>query len=52
MQLFFDLDGVICYTDQYHYQAWKQMADEIQVYFDAITMAQILRIRNQIQRCS
>ena len=30
----FDLDGVICYTDQYHYQAWKQMADEIQVYFD------------------
>lgn len=30
----FDLDGVICSTDQYHYQAWKQMADEIGVYFD------------------
>lgn len=30
----FDLDGVICSTDRYHYQAWKQMADEIGVYFD------------------
>ena len=23
----FDLDGVICHTDAYHYQAWKQGAD-------------------------
>lgn len=30
----FDLDGVICFTDQYHYQAWKQLADKIGVYFD------------------
>ena len=30
----FDLDGVICSTDQYHYQAWKRMADEINVHFD------------------
>ena len=30
----FDLDGVICYTDEYHYQAWKAMADSIGVYFD------------------
>lgn len=30
----FDLDGVICFTDKYHYQAWKQMADSIGVYFD------------------
>lgn len=30
----FDLDGVICHTDRYHYLAWKQMADEIGVYFD------------------
>ena len=30
----FDLDGVICFTDQYHFQAWKQVADEIGVYFD------------------
>lgn len=30
----FDLDGVLCSTDKYHYQAWKQMADSIGVYFD------------------
>lgn len=30
----FDLDGVICHTDRYHYQAWKQVADELGVYFD------------------
>lgn len=30
----FDLDGVICNTDHYHYLAWKRIADEIGVYFD------------------
>ena len=30
----FDLDGVICFTDEYHYQAWKAMADSIGVPFD------------------
>ena len=30
----FDLDGVICYTDEYHYQAWKTMADDLGIYFD------------------
>lgn len=30
----FDLDGVICFTDRYHYLAWKKMADELGVYFD------------------
>ena len=30
----FDLDGVIVFTDQYHYKAWKQMADEKGIYFD------------------
>lgn len=30
----FDLDGVIVFTDKYHYQAWKKMADRIGVYFD------------------
>jgi beta-phosphoglucomutase len=30
----FDLDGVIVFTDQYHYLAWKEMADELGVYFD------------------
>ena len=30
----FDLDGVICFTDEYHYLAWKEMSDGIGVYFD------------------
>ena len=30
----FDLDGVICFTDEHHYLAWKEMADGIGVYFD------------------
>lgn len=30
----FDLDGVICSTDKYHYLAWKQIADEEHIYFD------------------
>lgn len=30
----FDLDGVLCHTDQYHYMAWKQVADELGIYFD------------------
>ena len=32
--IIFDLDGVICSTDQYHYQAWKALADELGIYFD------------------
>jgi len=30
----FDLDGVICHTDEYHYQAWKEIADKLAVPFD------------------
>lgn len=30
----FDLDGVICSTDEYHYEAWKSIADSIEVPFD------------------
>lgn len=30
----FDLDGVICHTDRFHYQAWKALADEYGIYFD------------------
>ena len=30
----FDLDGVICSTDTYHYQAWKAIADELKIPFD------------------
>lgn len=30
----FDLDGVICHTDEYHFKAWKKLADEIGIYFN------------------
>lgn len=30
----FDLDGVICFTDHYHYLAWKALADELGLAFD------------------
>lgn len=30
----FDLDGVIVFTDKFHYQAWKKLADTLQIYFD------------------
>lgn len=30
----FDLDGVICSTDEYHYLAWKALADRLGIYFD------------------
>ena len=30
----FDLDGVICFTDEYHYRAWKAMADGMGIPFD------------------
>lgn len=32
----FDLDGVICFTDEYHYWAWKAVADELGVAFDRV----------------
>lgn len=32
----FDLDGVIVFTDKFHYQAWKKMADGMGIYFDEI----------------
>lgn len=32
--IIFDLDGVICFTDEYHYLAWKEMADSMGIYFD------------------
>ncbi len=30
----FDMDGVIVFTDKFHYQAWKKMADDMGIYFD------------------
>ena len=32
--IIFDLDGVICFTDKYHYLAWKALADRLGIYFD------------------
>ena len=32
--IIFDLEGVICFTDHYHYLAWKALADEIGAKFD------------------
>ena len=32
--IIFDLDGVICYTDEYHYRAWKTIADNNGIPFD------------------
>ena len=32
--IIFDLDGVICSTDEYHYLAWKALADQLKIPFD------------------
>lgn len=31
--IIFDLDGVICSTDEYHYLAWKSIADQLGIPF-------------------
>ncbi len=32
--IIFDLDGVLVFTDKFHYQAWKAIADDRGIYFD------------------
>ena len=32
--IIFDLDGVLCSTDRFHYLAWKTVADRLGIYFD------------------
>ena len=32
--IIFDLDGVLIHTDEFHYQAWKQLADRLRIPFD------------------
>lgn len=32
--IIFDLDGVLCHTDHFHYQAWKKLADRLGIPFD------------------
>lgn len=29
--IIFDLDGVICHTDEYHFMAWKEIAEELNI---------------------
>lgn len=30
----FDLDGVLVFTDRFHYKVWKKLADDMGIYFD------------------
>lgn len=39
--IIFDLDGVICSTDQYHYLAWKALADRLGIPFDEQVNSQL-----------
>lgn len=32
--ILFDLDGVLCSTDRFHYQAWKELANRLGTAFD------------------
>ena len=32
--IIFDLDGVLCHTDEHHYMAWKAIADELHIPFN------------------
>lgn len=32
--IIFDLDGVLLSTDEFHYRAWKKLADRLGIYFD------------------
>ena len=46
--IIFDLDGVICHTDKYTYQAWKKLADRLGIYFDE-TINNRLRVVNRME---
>lgn len=39
--IIFDLDGVICSTDRYHYLAWKALADRLGIPFDEQVNSQL-----------
>ena len=39
--IIFDLDGVICSTDRYHYLAWKALADSLGIPFDEQVNSQL-----------
>lgn len=37
LAVIFDLDGVICHTDKFHYLAWKKIAEELDIPFNQET---------------
>ena len=39
--ILFDLDGVLVFTDQYHYRAWKAISDRLGIAFDETTNDQL-----------
>lgn len=43
--IIFDLDGVLCHTDEYHYMAWKAIADELHIPFNR-------KVNNQLRGVS
>jgi len=32
--IIFDLDGVLCHTDRFHYEAWSIIAEKLNIHFD------------------
>ena len=36
--IIFDLDGVLTNTSEYHYRAWKQLADDIYTLFQDVCL--------------
>ena len=46
--IIFDLDGVVVSTDNCHYEAWKQLADEEGIYFDRTINERLRGVRRII----
>ena len=47
--IIFDLDGVLCSTDRFHFEAWKQTAEEVGAPFDE-TINRTLRGDRRMER--
>ena len=48
--IIFDLDGVLCSTDRFHFEAWKQTAEEVGAPFDE-TINMKLRGVSRMESC-
>ncbi|MEG1687521.1 MAG: HAD hydrolase-like protein [Angelakisella sp.] len=40
----FDLDGVLTDTAEYHYLAWKELAEELQLKFDRVDNERLMGV--------